>query len=311
MSDKSHALDIYAAIKTDTHMYIKCRLLRKSLFGTDYNKGVINSIITTFKAALTKELAHTSVQLIISGKSIPLVTDDEGYLEWMTSEKELLSGSAADISIAVDDSDQIFSVNLIQYNEEIERGVISDIDDTILMTNVKSLFKLKMVFNSVFLNPFRRKPIDKSADLYRRLRGDVKVNMPIIYISNSPWNMYYYLQSFLKHNKFPSGILLLRDFGLQMLQKKKPLELRNKFLLVEKMLTIFPETKFTLIGDSAEHDYDIYMKIMYRYPDRVKDIIIRTASNNDNEKRIRESIAASSEDNIKVVSSYDEILLLQ
>ncbi len=309
MAHNPYSLDIYAAISTDSHIYIKCRLLRNSLFDTDYDTSILKSVMTSFKAAMSNELGNTPLMIYVDDHEISLVTDHEGYIEWMTSDADILSHRRSKVYIVLEGSDDRYTIDLMHYNGQLADGIISDIDDTILMTNVKSFFKLKMLVNSVFINPFRRKPIMDSSEFYQKLRGETHLDMPIIYISNSPWNMYYYLRSFLKHNNFPSGILLLRDFGLQMLRKKKPLEYQNKYLSVEKMFKIFPNTRFTLIGDSAEYDYDIYTKLMYSYPDRVSRIIIKTASNTKNELRISESIGSHMAHNVQLVSSYTDVVL--
>ena len=284
-------------------------MLKRSLKKSNYSKGIFYSVYLSLKAAFSNEIENAAIDILINNQKIPVVSDGEGYVEWSTNDVSLLKHMQKSDDIYISYSDSVQQLPLSKYAGELKEGVISDIDDTVLMTNVKSLFKLRMIFNSIFLNPLRRRPIDKASELYTKLRGDIGVDMPFIYLSNSPWNMFYYIRSFLDHYKFPQGILLLRDFGLQMLQKKKPLEQQNKYLLAEKMLNIFPNTTFTLLGDSAEHDFDIYTKLLHSYPARISRIIIRKASNRNNEKYIQELLSSDNNSIVQLVSTYCEVVL--
>jgi phosphatidate phosphatase APP1 len=186
-------------------------------------------------------------------------------------------------------------------------GIISDIDDTILQTKVNGLFKINMIINSVLINPFRRKSVSYAKLFLKQIIKEDQYEKPVIYISNSPWNMFRYLQDFIRHNEFPEGEIQLRDFGLQLIRKKQPTELQTKYIEIELIIKMFEKTKFIMIGDSAEDDFDIYKKISENYPYNVKQIIIINAGNKANEQRITNEILNSSQ-NIILLESFKELL---
>jgi phosphatidate phosphatase APP1 len=143
-------------------------------------------------------------------------------------------------------------------------GVISDIDDTVVYSNVTH--KLRMVVALAFSNARTRKPFKGVAALYQALhRG----RNPLFYVSKSPWNLYLPLLEFLEHQGLPLGPLVLRDFGLRM---KKD----HKTQAIADILETYPRLQFVLIGDSGEHDPEIYSAIVRRYPERIRTIYIRS-----------------------------------
>ncbi len=77
-------------------------------------------------------------------------------------------------------------------------GVISDIDDTVIWSNVTN--KLKLILTVTLLNERTRMPFKGVAAFYRALQegGSGNENNPIFYVSKSPWNLYTLLVEFLK-----------------------------------------------------------------------------------------------------------------
>jgi phosphatidate phosphatase APP1 len=153
-------------------------------------------------------------------------------------------------------------------------GIISDIDDTVIASNVTN--KLRMALTAVLSNARTRKPFEGVAGLYDALRngaGGAEEN-PIFYISNSPWNLYPVLIEFLKLQKIPLGPLLLRDFGDHLLFAKEPHG--HKMKNIRMILETFPHLPFVLIGDSGERDPEIYRDVVKQFPDRVRAIYIRS-----------------------------------
>lgn len=145
-------------------------------------------------------------------------------------------------------------------------GVVSDIDDTIVWSNVDN--KLKMVLALALSSARSRKPFPGVAAFYRALHAGVN---PVFYVSKSPWNLYAPLVEFLELQGLPAGPLVLRDFGLRMNK-------RHKRQAVEAILRTYPGLPFVLIGDSGEEDPEIYSDIVHRFPQRIRVIYIRSVN---------------------------------
>ena len=103
---------------------------------------------------------------------------------------------------------------------------------------------------------------------------------PVFYVSHSPWNLYRYLELFLKNNDFPKGPLLLRTMSSFKSRKSEKPQKQREIL---NILKTYPKLKFILIGDSGEHDADIYIEIAKNYPERIAAIYLRSVNH---EKRM-------------------------
>lgn len=157
-------------------------------------------------------------------------------------------------------------------------GIISDIDDTVIATNVGN--KLKMVLTVIFSNEHSRKPFEGVAGLYRALQRGLSggEDNPIFYVSNSAWNLYTLLLEFFHLQKIPPGPLLLRDFGDHLLFAKD--REGHKKTHIKEILDSFPHLPFVLIGDSGERDPEIYRDLVKEYSDRIRAIYIRSVDKN-------------------------------
>jgi phosphatidate phosphatase APP1 len=143
-------------------------------------------------------------------------------------------------------------------------GVISDIDDTIITSHVRS--KVRMVLTAAFNNPRTRKPVTGVREFYRDLHAG-GVN-PFFYVSKSPWNLYPPLLEYLQLQGLPLGPLVLRDFGFKSGKN-------HKTEAIEDILRTYPALPFVLVGDNGERDAEIYADIARRFPGRVRAIYIR------------------------------------
>lgn len=148
-------------------------------------------------------------------------------------------------------------------------SVISDIDDTIKVTEVTDRKKL---LQNTFLLPFRA--VDGMACVYRYWSsGAAKFH----FVSASPWQLYEPLAEFTTQADFPSATFHLRRIRLKdssvLSLLADPLE--AKFQVIEPLLTTFPHRHFILVGDSGERDPEVYGRIAEKYPDQVLRIYIR------------------------------------
>ena len=143
-------------------------------------------------------------------------------------------------------------------------GVVSDIDDTIVETNVLS--KWRMLVGLALSNARTRKPFKGVGAFYRALHRGVN---PVFYVSKSPWNLYVPLVEYLELQALPLGPLMLRDFGLRMNRE-------HKTEAIGAILRTYPALPFILIGDSGERDPEIYAELVRRHPRRIRAIYIRS-----------------------------------
>jgi len=166
-------------------------------------------------------------------------------------------------------------------------AVISDIDDTVLSSNVTS--KFRMMLRVLLSNAHTRMPFAGVGAFYRALeKGLGGEDNPIFYVSNGPWNLHDLLVDFFRLNGIPLGPISLRDWGTHLVLARKPTG-THKRLQIERILTYFPQMPIVLIGDSGEHDPEIFARLAREFPGRIDTIYIRCV---DKDPRRRESMEA-------------------
>lgn len=148
-------------------------------------------------------------------------------------------------------------------------SVISDIDDTIKMTEATS--RSEMLANT-FLRPFE--VVEGMAQLYQSWHT---LGCDFHYVSSSPWQLYEPLAELCATSAFPSGSMHLRYFRVrdEMFKRFRPVRRNSKVGIIVGILKRLPERKFILVGDSGEKDPEIYRFLAKRFPDRIAAILIR------------------------------------
>ena len=164
-----------------------------------------------------------------------------------------------------------------------EFGVISDLDDTVIVTRATHI--LRMLKTVLFRNAFSHEPLAGVAAFYQALQRGLsgRPDNPFFYVSSSPWNLYDVLEDFLRLRGIPLGPMLLRD---SLLRGPKPLPGEkegesdslhhgHKLREIKQLLDTYPHLPFILLGDSGQHDADIYAEVVRQRPGQIKVIYIR------------------------------------
>src|SRR5690606_25786914 len=101
---------------------------------------------------------------------------------------------------------------------ESQLGIISDIDDTILISHSTSLIKKLRLM--LLKNASTRLPFEGVAAFYRALHRGINSNClnPLFYVSSSEWNLYDLLIDFCNHQHIPKGTFMLHDLKVGILK---------------------------------------------------------------------------------------------
>ncbi len=300
----------YMGYASSTRLYCIARVLKD--FKIDWNN---NSRLSLFHASIKRwgssEIANVTVQVNFLNHTFASTSNKEGFIvideeipEIQKKEKILpISFKILDVpSQRLKWSDRFFQGEVL-HPIAPSRIIISDIDDTIIHTNVLS--KVAMVYNSVMVGFENRKMISKANEFLQFLSDDR--TYPVFYVSNSPFNLYEYLRRFLEFNKFQKGPLFLRDYGRE--NTILPIDMpSHKHFVIEKLLNRFPDADFILIGDGAEHDPYIYAEMKEKYKERISHIFLRkiyAKKRNQVLTKWKESIR---DPRIFIFDSYEEII---
>lgn len=248
---------------------------------TNEKDGKLQNLVNLYKRFETDEVVGARIRAVFQNVETESVTDSEGYfyLEIRPSDK-LPSQLLHEIELhllepLLKNGGMISAVGQVLVPPDTARfGVISDLDDTVLTTNVTN--KIKMFLTVALLNEYTRMPFKGVAAFYKALQKGAtgSENNPIFYVSSSPWNLYPLLTEFLKIQDIPLGPLFLKDFGNHTLFSSGEHK-SHKINNIESVLNTYPHLPFVLIGDSGEQDPEIYSEIVRKYPQRIKVVYIR------------------------------------
>lgn len=149
--------------------------------------------------------------------------------------------------------------------------VISDIDDTIKVSNVRDK---KELMRNTFVEPFR--PVAGMARLYTSIADCGAV---FHYVSASPWQLYRPMAKFLDRAGFPDGLFYMKSFGLsQNFSNLFTDSYSVKIPYVSELIVHFKEHRFILIGDTGESDPEMYGESALLKPGSILGIYIRNVT---------------------------------
>ena len=285
---------------SDTHFFARGRALEDESIDL-MRKNIFSMILNTYKRFETDEIKFVDINLKLPDNTIiKAKTDENGYYKFEANLSDLkkltnsegwlqfeLSYSDVNIKRSIQNENR-FPGEMLIPSAKAKFGVASDIDDTILHTGVVSTLKWRVIYNTVFKNVKKRLPLDGAAEFYHMLHKGIDGDNanPIFYVSHSPWNLYRYLEFFLKQNNFPKGPILLRSFS-DFLSRKRQKEKPQKQKEILNILKTYPELPFILIGDSGEHDADIYIEIAEKLPNRILAIYLRSVAHKKKMVRVQ------------------------
>ncbi|QDL92574.1 DUF2183 domain-containing protein [Paroceanicella profunda] len=158
-------------------------------------------------------------------------------------------------------------------------AIISDIDDTVMHTGVAN--KVAMMWRLFVQDAESRTAFPGVSVLYRAFHAGPSGQEanPMLYVSRAPWGIYDILDTFFRRHRIPVGpILFLREWGITW---KNPLPRRaedHKRDVIERMMGLYGDLPFILIGDSGQHDPEVYAEVVSRHRDRVLAVYIRDVS---------------------------------
>ncbi len=285
---------------TDNHLYARGRALEDENIDLT-KKGFLLLLWNSWKRFDADEIRHTRLSIKLPDNSVYYSeTDGEGYylfetavegLREMANEEGWLAYETSYDEAAVQReirNENRFPGEILIPSKEATFGVISDIDDTILHTGIVSSLKWQVIKNTLFKRAEKRIPLEGAARFYHMLHlgKSGKDANPIFYVSHSPWNLYLYLEFFLKNNNFPKGPILLRNLS-SFKNRNRVTEKPQKQKEILNILKTYPELKFILIGDSGEHDADIYIEIAEAYPDNILAIYLRSVKHKKRMMRVK------------------------
>jgi len=282
--DDAHEIICYRGYGNSQRAWVHGRVVEKRNIGasTDSDSSLLN-LLNTYRRADSDPLGFAPLRIEYAGTTVSMNADDEGFFgDWISIEtspandKEWQEFSATLTSPLPDGSDPVKGTGeILNLLPTAKFGVISDIDDTVIQSRVANF--LQAARTVMLGNARTRHPFPGVAAFYRALRdgSEGKSENPIFYVSSSPWNIYDVIGEFMDLQNIPKGPLLLRDWDIGISALASARHFEHKGVAIRNILQLYPQLPFILIGDSSQHDPEIYRQIVGEFPGRIVAVYIR------------------------------------
>lgn len=275
----------YMSYGTSQQLQVRGRVLQNKGFGVpDPGHGALTNFIEFYKQLGSDEVPGARVVARVDGIEQEITADRGGYFQaelelsapiknsgWIEVKLELLH------PVSRNDKRSQATARVLIPSLSARFGVISDIDDTVLWSNVGN--KLRMLTMLAVSNAHTRKPFKGVTAFYGALQQGASGNEdnPIFYVSSSPWHLYTQLVDFFEAQGIPVGPLALKELGIKALFGSSRHH-DHKLANIDRILQTYPHLPFILIGDSGQQDPEIYKEVVERHPDRILAIYIRNVN---------------------------------
>ncbi|MBD2703777.1 DUF2183 domain-containing protein [Spirosoma sp. BT702] len=323
-AEKPYKIVYYRGFGSPTAVWLKGRVLRQRDLSTPSDHDTFwQNLLATYQRFESDEVPNVTVRVDAFGTSYTTVTDNEGYFELTINPPDDLPPGRAwfPVQYALDNVVQpATELNPDNVAQPVEKagymmisppfskfGVISDIDDTVLVTDATNLLQTARL---TFLgNAYSRLPFAGIGAFYRALQSGPVTTLfnPIYFVSSSPWNLYDLLVDFFRIQGIPKGPLLLRDFGLNKEMLSSGGHHTHKLGMIRKVLDVNPQLPFVLIGDSGQQDPEIYSQVVRENPGRILAIYIRDVSEDVRDEAVRELISTTDTYNVPMLLVSDTV----
>ena len=273
---------------------LKGRVLRDKRINAPMDSAsALTNLVDMYKRFQSDEIPGATVRATYRDSTTEMLTDDGGFFEFHLQPRDVPPSEShiylIDLQLVDYPGKARNPVEPAEFKAQgqvivpppppdAQFGVISDVDDTVMYSNVAHL--LSLARNTLLENAHTRLPFEGVAKLYQALRRGASGTdfNPIFYVSSSAWNIYDLLHDFFIVRDIPLGALFLSEYNVDeetfIVQNRR----KHKLGAIETILTTYADLPFILIGDSSEKDPLIYAEIAHKYPQRIKTIYIRTAT---------------------------------
>ncbi|MGE5221641.1 MAG: App1 family protein [Omnitrophica WOR_2 bacterium] len=269
-------------------LYLKGRVLEdKGIQSARDNDTIWDNLVNMYKRFESDEIPYAQVQATFQTFQEKYTCDEEGFFEVHIEPEEPLNRDQPWHEIGLEllkplrkGYAPVSAQGKVLVPPQTARfGVISDMDDTFVRTDATHMIHMARI---VFLGNARtRLPFKGVASFYKALNegGQGNEQNPLFFVSSSPWNLYDLFSDFLKLQGIPQDpVLFLNDWGFSEQGFAANKHRQHKEAVCRRLLNLYKDLPFILIGDSGQQDPEIYNEIVRLNPERILAVYIRNVS---------------------------------
>ncbi len=279
------AIDVHYAYGAGGILYLQGRLREDE---HDEPARADDSHLSSLKKHIDRmhvhELKREPMVVSVQGARYQIKSDAEGYF---ALEKKLIDAGQANLDLELQLPKRGFSqrVRVDNFNGHAQFGVISDFDDTVIISDVEN--KVTLLKNALASNPSQRTPVAGVADLFTKIsqRSTTAATMPMFFVTGSPRQIQDDISQFLQLHHFPPAVIITKKINAEKGNDPLSDQFKYKTSHISALLEQMPTVRFVLVGDDGEKDPEVYREIQRRYPAQVAAIWINPVARDVNRSR--------------------------
>ncbi|MCG9972683.1 App1 family protein [Christiangramia crocea] len=236
-----------------------------------------------------KPLSNFKVRLQFKNLDITTKTMEDGYFRFTVPYDADLEPGWHEYVVTC----KMYDFGMIEKGELLKPfpsklGVISDIDDTFLISHSRSFFKKLYVMLSKNIN--KRMVFDDVVKHYQRLssagQDSEKASNSFFYVSSSEWNLYDFISEFSNLHDLPKAVIKLKKIktGLRDFITSGRGNHDHKFIKIKDIISFYPHLQYVLLGDDSQHDPFLYERICKTFPMNIKAVYVRQTTHKQKKK---------------------------
>lgn len=279
-------IDVYDGYGTSERLRVRGRLFfKRRVDEVAESDSRLRNLMNTSRRFVVNEAEKVWVQVQLRDHVLEVQTDREGLFETVFDNITDIPYGVHSVTVSLSprnrrrmQAESGVGHFILHHIDSDKVGIISDIDDTILMTGATSKVRL---LKNVFLSNYKTQgAVEGMSDIYRAIhygpQGDGYDATH--YVSSSPDNLYSRINMFLDYRKFPAGSIDLKNIGLRKGSDSLFDHEKYKHGRILRILETYPKRRFVLFGDSGEHDPEIYRRLTREHPEQIEAIYIHNVS---------------------------------
>lgn len=232
---------------------------------------------------------NIQVTLHFQDMKIHTRTLEDGYFRFTIPYKDFLKSGWHKFAVSC----EIDGRGIIEQGELLKPfksklGVISDIDDTFLISHTSNFFKKLYVILTQNLD--NRKIFDDVVPHYQALsragqEDDIGFNS-FFYVSSSEWNLYEFILQLTRKHELPKAIIKLKKIktGLGDFLFTGRGGHDHKFHKIKDIISFYPDLEYVLLGDDSQQDPYLYQRISKIFPLNIIAVYIRQTGKQEKPK---------------------------
>jgi phosphatidate phosphatase APP1 len=232
-------------------------------------------------------LKNKEITLKFQNTEVTTKTLDDGYFRFsIPFSEELKSGwHEYEVSCNIKNFGMIENGELLKPHPS-KYGIISDIDDTFLISHSNSVFRKLYIMLSKNIN--KRKIFDDVVEHYKELsragQDSQQASNSFFYVSSSEWNLYEFINEFAKMHELPKAVIKLKKIktGISDFLFSGRGSHDHKFEKIKDIISFYPKIPYVLLGDDSQKDAHIYERICKIFPKSLKAVYIRQTGKKQN-----------------------------